>query len=84
MIIKNIFTNHQRPISNKSSATALALIISLAYTLPANAESVTLPTIIVKDKVETKSESYQSGITKIGKSQQAAKDIPQSLIPIII
>ncbi|MCE3255580.1 MAG: TonB-dependent siderophore receptor [Rickettsiaceae bacterium] len=64
---------------NKFSTTALALIISLSSSVTFAEESTKLPTVTVKEKSEKEDKGYKSGTTNIGKTNQAAKDVPQSL-----
>ncbi|MEY4736859.1 MAG: hypothetical protein RL302_1178 [Pseudomonadota bacterium] len=45
-------------------------------------DSKTLKTVTIKDTLERKTQTYQSGLTTIGKAPAAAKDIPQSLTVI--
>ena len=69
-------------LSNKSSMTALAFVMSMYTATSAFAEDgnvIKLPTVIVREKEERKNEGYQSSTTNIGKTNQALKDIPQSI-----
>ena len=45
----------------------------------ASGEGKTLKTVTIKDTMDRKNQTYQSGLTTVGKAPAAAKDIPQSL-----
>ena len=74
----------QRALSAPTSREALVPLgaLLLAASVGSWAESdatTTLAPVIVKGKRDRDSQTYQSGVTSVGKTPSAAKDIPQSL-----
>lgn len=84
--MRNSCNNKKQNYSLQSSAS-VTLLFALAAPIPLFAQvapvtETTMPTVVVKDTAETQSQGYQSSVTNVGKFQQAAKDIPQSLTTV--
>ena len=56
-----------------------ALLLAASVSSWAQSESGALAPVVIHGKRDRDSETYQSGITSIGKTPSAARDIPQSL-----
>ncbi len=62
-----------------TAAAFLTLSASASLFAQGQEREVVLPTVTVKDSAEAASPGYQSGVTRIGKLPQLAKDVPQAL-----
>ena len=68
------------PIPATSSPALLPLgALMLAASMSGTAQETSLKPVIVKDKYDRASQTYQSGVTSTAKTPAAAKDVPQSL-----
>lgn len=71
------------PTSRSSSREALlplgALLLAASVSGWAQTESGALAPVIIKGQRDRASQTYQGGITSVGKTPAAAMDIPQSL-----
>jgi catecholate siderophore receptor len=56
-----------------------ALLLAASVSGWAQTETGTLAPVVVKEKRDRETQTYQSGVTSVGKTPSAAKDIPQSL-----
>jgi catecholate siderophore receptor len=67
------------PISTLAAAMVFGMAPAQAQTTETQGKDTTLPTVTVKDKRDREEKGYQGEKTRVGKTPQLTKDIPQSV-----